>query len=129
MCGHGIANGAHMDPAKLAIVYICINIAIARGTVAKATEILQVIQTTFDIALSSAYTKPHCELLDHKQRIESSPLRQSGSGYGLGNQSSLQELLMRRLTDMLHKGEGEGEGRGRRLLKLPTLPTQLHILR
>ena len=25
MCGHGIANGAHMDPAKLAIVYACIN--------------------------------------------------------------------------------------------------------
>ena len=83
---------------------------LSQGTVAKATVILQGIQTTFGIALSSAYTQPHCELNGHKQRIESSPLRQSGSGSGLGNQSSLQDLPTRGLTDMLNEGEGEGEG-------------------
>ena len=105
---------------------------------ATLTVILQGIQTTFGIALSSAHTQPHCELHGHKQRIESSPLRQSSSGSGLGSQSSLHKLLMRGLMDMLHEGKGEGEregegkgkGRGRRmgrrLLKLPTLQTQLH---
>ena len=57
----------------------------------------------------------HCELhaYGHKQRIESSPLGQSGSGSGLGNQSSLHKLLTRDLTDMLNEGEGNGrEGGG-----------------
>ena len=65
--------------------------------------------------MSSAYTQPHCELNGHKQRIESSSLRQSSSGSGLGNQSSLQDLPTRGLTDMLNEGEGEGEGEGSRV--------------
>ena len=70
----------------------------------------QGIQTTFGIALSGAYTHLHCELHGHKQRIELSPLRQSGSGSGLGNQSSLHKLLTRDLTDILNEGEGKGRG-------------------
>ena len=51
----------------------------------------------------------------HKWRGESSPLGQSCSGSGLGNQSSLHELITRYLTDMLHERRGRGgggEGRG-----------------
>ena len=91
------------------------------GLMATVLILQQGIQTTFGIALSGAYTHPHCELHGHKQRIELSPLGQSSSGSGLGNQSSLHKLLTRDLTDMLNEGEGKGRGRGGELLKLPTL--------
>ena len=62
----------------------------------------------------------------------SSPLGQSSSGSGLGNQSSLHQLLTRDLTDMLNEGEGRGRGkvrwrgRGSGLPKLPTLRHSYH---
>ena len=80
------------------------------------------------------HTQPHCELHGHKQRIVSSPLGQSSSGSGLGNQSSLHKLLTRDLTDMLNEGEGEGEGEWKRegegegIIETAYTQTQLHIL-
>ena len=59
-----------------------------------------------------AHTRPLSAAWNGKG-IESSPLGQSRSVSGIGNQGPLHELLSRDLTDMLNKGGGgEREGRG-----------------